>query len=142
MTDRGKDSSDSDDDKPVDQGTSTIEWLAAAIGAILFIVMIGYMTYIGFGAVDGSPKIELTTEAPVRQANVFHVGFVANNSGEATATNLVVRAVLTESDTEVESREVTIDYLPMQSARSGGFFFEHDPAKYKLMVTATAYLDP
>jgi uncharacterized protein (TIGR02588 family) len=104
--------------------------------------MISYMVHVGFGEVDGLPRVELATEAPIRQGPSFHVRFVANNTGDATATNLVVRGVLLENGTEVESREVTIDYLPMKSSRGGGFIFAHDPARYRLTVTAASYLDP
>lgn len=145
MTDRGKrpkDAAESDDDTTVEEGTSIIEWLAAAAAAVLFVAMIGYMAFIGLREIDGSPKIGITTLPPVQQGNVFHVGFIAMNSGDATATNLGIRAVLMEGDRNVESQEVTIDYLPMRSNRGGGFFFEHDPAKYRLTVTATTYLDP
>ena len=145
MTDKDKKAeqdADSNDATPVDEGTSAIEWVTAAVGAVLFVAMIGYMAYVGLREVQGSPRIELTTSAPVQQDDTFHVGFVATNSGEVTATGLVVRAVLTDGDKDVESREVTIDYLPTQSSRKGGFFFEQDPGRYKLAVTATAYMEP
>lgn len=145
MTDREKKAeqgADSDDTMPIDEGTSAIEWVTAAVGAVLFIAMIGYMVYVGLRDVQGSPKIELTTSDPVQRDDNFHVGFVATNSGEVTATGLVVRAVLTDGDRDVESQEVTIDYLPTQSSRRGGFFFKQDPTRYKLAVTATAYMEP
>lgn len=134
--------SDPENDTPVDQGTSAVEWVAAMVGAVLFAAMIGYMAYIGLNQVEGTPSIEVRTTPPVRQGDVFHVGFTAINSGGATATGLIVRATLMQGEQQVESRDVTVDYLPTQSNRSGGFFFEHDPAEYKLAVTATAYLDP
>jgi uncharacterized protein (TIGR02588 family) len=131
-----------DDEGPLEKGTSTIEWIAAACGGAVFIAMIGYMTYAGFKEVQGSPKVELRAGQPVRQGNRFLLGFTATNVGEATATSLTVRATLTDEDKEIESQEATIDYLPMQSSRAGGFFFEHDPADYKLTIGATSYLDP
>ena len=145
MTDKDKTAEqggDSDDTTPIDEGTSAVEWATAAVGAVLFVAMIGYMVYVGLREVEGSPKIELMTSDPVRHDDNFHIGFVATNSGEVTATGLIVRAVLTDGDRDVESREITIDYLPTQSSRRGGFFFKQDPTRYKLAVAATAYMEP
>lgn len=139
--DSGKDNNASDD-APVDKGTSPVEWIAAACGAILFLAMIGYMTYAGFHEVEGAPHVELTTQSPVAQGNRFLVRFTATNLGQATATSLTLRATLAEGDTEIESQEVTIDYLPMRSSRAGGFFFSRNPEKLRLSVVATSYLDP
>jgi len=131
-----------DDDAPVDKGTSAVEWIAAACGAVLFLAMIGYMTYAGLHEVEGAPRVEFATTPPVAQGDRFLVGFTAINSGEATATSLTVRATITEGDEEIETQEVTIDYLPLQSSRTGGFFFTRDPSKYRLTIVATSYLDP
>lgn len=141
---RAKDirSAEKGEDMPVDKGTSTVEWIAAACGAALFLAMIGYMTYAGIHEVDGAPSIELATVPPIAQGDRFLVGFTATNVGQATATSLTVRATLDEGEREVESQDVTIDYLPMRSSRAGGFFFTRDPKNYRLTVIATSYLDP
>lgn len=123
-------------------GTSLIEWIAAGLGAAILCSMLGYMAYEGLGEVEGFPKVEFTTAAPERHGRSFLLRFDATNSGEVTATSLIVRATLTDGEKEVEARELTIDYLPKQSRRSGGFFFLRDPSSYKVTISATAYLDP
>lgn len=133
---------DQDEDVPLEKGTSAIEWLAAACGAVVFAAMIGYMTYAGIKEVEGSPEIELVTTDAVRKGEQYLLGFTATNVGQATATSLTVRATLADGEKEVESQEATIDYLPTQSSRSGGFFFSRDPAGLKLTLAATSYLDP
>lgn len=145
MTGESKDKTDdpaSDDTAPLEQATSVIEWVAAAFGAMVFVAMIGYMAFIGLNEVEGAPRIEFTATAPVRQGSVFLIGFTATNTGETTATGLAIRATLTDGEKEVESHEATIDYLPAQSTRGGGFYFEHDPAGLRFTIAATSYLDP
>lgn len=124
------------------QGTSVVEWLAAGIGAVLFAVMIGYMIVVGLKEAEGVPTVRISAEAPVRQGDTFLVRFEARNEGNQTASGLVVRATLSQGETEIETSEVTIDYLPTGSTRSGGFFFKHDPQAYSLELAPVGYLDP
>jgi len=124
------------------QGTSEIEWLAAGVGAALFAAMIGYMIVVGLKEAEGVPSVRISTEAPVRHGDTFLVRFDARNEGNQTASGLVVRATLFQGETEIETSEVTIDYLPTDSTRSGGFFFKHDPQAYSLELAPVGYLDP
>jgi uncharacterized protein (TIGR02588 family) len=124
------------------QGTSAIEWLAAGIGGLMFSVMIAYMVIAGLDETDGVPSIEIEAAAPVRQGRVFIVRFDARNVGSQTASGLVVKATLSRGETEIETAEATIDYLPTGSTRSGGFFFQHDPKDYVLDVIPVSYADP
>ena len=136
------------DDKKPDQsdrtqeGTSTLEWVAAAVGAVLFVAMIGYMAYIGLKAPDGTPRIEVSSSPPVHEDGIYVVEFHATNVGTSTASAVVIRATLSRGGQEVETAEVTIDYLPTQSERSGGFFFRNDPAAHELELAAIGYVDP
>lgn len=140
MTDPKDD--DADGEGPVEQGTSVVEWVAAAVGAVLFVAMIGYLVQLGFQDIEGVPQIELSAQPAIRQGSSHLVGFKATNVGKATALNLVVAATLYDGEEEIEHKEATIDYLPMQSSRSGGFIFAHDPADYRLRIAASSYLDP
>ena len=138
----------SDDNKPKDdthtaQGTSVVEWLAAAAGACVFIAMIGYMLFMSLsGEMDGAPVIKLSSSAVTRQNDIYLVTFQAENTGKQTASSLVVKATLFSGDNAVETSEATIDYLPSKSIGSGGFFFRHDPNTHRLELTPVSYLDP
>lgn len=123
-------------------GTSVVEWIAAGFGAVAFLSMLGFLAYEGSREVEGSPKVVFTTLTPERQGQSFLLKFEATNAGEMTATDLTVRATLSDGLKEVEVREMTIDYLPKQSSRSGGFYFLRNPADYNLTLTAASYLDP
>lgn len=129
-------------DTPLEEATSIIEWATAAIGAVIFVGMVVYLAVAAVTEMDGAPKIAFSTTAPIRQDGGFLVAFKATNTGLATATSLVVAARLMEGETEIEHREVTIDYLPVQSSRGGGLFFRRDPGRYRLEIEAQSYLDP
>jgi uncharacterized protein (TIGR02588 family) len=124
------------------QGTSVIEWIAAGIGGLLFTIMIAYMIVAGMDDKDGVPSIEIVSATPVRQGSAFIIKFEARNIGNQTASGLVVKATLSRGETEIETAEATIDYLPTGSTRSGGFFFKHDPKDYVLDVIPVSYADP
>jgi uncharacterized protein (TIGR02588 family) len=138
----------SENSKPEDgrsrraEGTSLVEWLAAGVGAALFAAMIGYMIVVGLKETEGVPSVRISAETPVRQGDTFLVSFDARNEGNQTASGLVVRATLSQGETEIETSEVTIDYLPTGSTRSGGFFFRHDPQAYSLKLAPAGYVDP
>jgi uncharacterized protein (TIGR02588 family) len=133
---------DAGDSAPVEVGTSPVEWIAAAIGGFLFFTMIAYMAFLGFQQADTPPIIMLETKPAVRSGSAFLVPFIASNSGDATAAGLVVTATLTQGEREVESAEITIDYLAGGSERRGGFFFRNDPGPLRLELSAKAYLEP
>lgn len=131
------------DDKPHHvQGTSAIEWLAAAVGALLLVGMIGYMTVLGFKETEGTPLITLTAVETIHRGDSYIVKFEVKNLGDQTASALVVRAVLTQNESEIETSELTIDYLPSRSVQYGGFFLRHDPKLYHLELIPVGYLDP
>jgi uncharacterized protein (TIGR02588 family) len=124
------------------QGTSRLEWCVAAIGGLLFMAMVGYMAIEGLQTGEGPPQIEIVASPAVQRGPIYIIGFEARNVGDQTAAGVVVRASLSQGGQDVETSEVTVDYLPSGSARSGGFFFAHDPSTYQVQVRAVGYLDP
>lgn len=133
---------DEEEDSPLEEATSIPEWIAAGLGGAIFIAMIGYLAVVGFNEVEGEPQVTVSTKPAVRQQTGYLVTFEATNSGRATATSLVIAGRLMDGEKEIEGREITIDYLPMQSSRAGGLFFRQDPARYRLEIEAQSYLDP
>lgn len=127
---------------PLEESTSPIEWITAAIGAAILLAMISYLAVSGYSQVEGAPQVAVSATAPIRQASGYLVAFKATNTGQATATSLIISARLMDGEREIEQRAVTIDYLPMQSSRGGGLFFSQDPARFRLTIEAQSYLDP
>lgn len=126
----------------VAEGTSALEWAAAAVGAILFVTMIGYMAFVGAAEGNGAPAIEFSSSTAVLSSDRHLVRFQATNIGDRTVAGLVVKATLSDGQGEVESAEVTIDYLPTGSSRTGGVFFSRDPRGLELEFAPVSYVDP
>lgn len=124
------------------QGTSALEWCVAAVGGLLFLVMVSYMVIEGLATSERQPEIQIVATTAMGQGDGFAVRFDAANIGDRTASSLIVRATLYQGDRELETADVTIDYLTGRSTASGGFWFSHDPAQFKLEIRAVSYLDP
>lgn len=68
--------------------------------------------------------------------------FTARNVGSTTAAALTVSARLLDGERVIEEHEATIDYIPGQSERDGGFFFRVDPRQHRVEMTGEGYADP
>lgn len=123
-------------------GTSWLEWGVAAAGALILFGTIGYMTYYGLTQPDGPPKIAFM-HGPVEEAPGGYVmQFTARNDGLSTAAALKVTGQLLEGGQVVEESEATLDYVPEQSERKGGLFFEQDPRQHEVMLQSKGYAKP
>ena len=122
--------------------TSKWEWVAGAVGLLLVLAAVGFIAFTA-----------LTTEPSVPAVTVEHVGtehtpggyvveFRARNSGPSTAASLTVSGSLHDGSTEIETSEVTLDYLPPWGERHGGLIFQADPAGHELRLEAEGYVDP
>ncbi|ORE98611.1 TIGR02588 family protein [Aurantimonas sp. 22II-16-19i] len=122
--------------------TSPVEWLTAAAGFAVVAAMVGYLAFIGWSRPEGPPAVEVSLVAIVPQKGHHLVRFEARNEGNSTAAGLVVEGRLERSGEVVETAQVTIDYLPQQSVRDGGLFFDADPSGYELVLAARGYMTP
>lgn len=133
---------DAGDQSLQEEPPSAWEWLVAAIGLVLLVASIGYLTY---DAVAGNgdvpvPTLRVTGIEP--QGTHFLVRLQVVNAGRATAADLRVDGELRRDGEVVERSETTFDYLPGRSAREAGLFFRHDPRALELVLTARSYQQP
>jgi uncharacterized protein (TIGR02588 family) len=119
-----------------------LEWAVGGFGALIVAAVIGFLLYQGVAGEPSPPDIhvEIKEIAPVRDG--FRVRFEAYNAGDEAASQITIEGVLTRPGGEPERREVTLAYLPGQSERGGGLFFEADPRRGDLDVRARSYEDP
>lgn len=141
-TDEDRQSQSPADAPAVQPSTSPVEWLTAAAGFAVVAAMVGYLAFVGWSRPEGPPEVAVSVVAIVPQKDHHLVRFEARNDGASTAAGLVVEGRLERSGEVVETARVTIDYLPQQSVREGGLFFDEDPAGYELFVSARGYLSP
>lgn len=122
--------------------TPLLEWVVGGLGALLFAGILGAVLWHGLTDRGAPPAIvvEVTGIEPVTGGHV--VRFEARNTGDITAAQVRIAAVLSNGQSEPEEHEATIDFLPPQSVRRGGFFFEQDPRNGALNIRADGYNDP
>lgn len=119
-----------------------LEWLAAAVGLILVVGTIGFMTYQALTAKDTPPSFKIGIER-IDQVNAgFVVIFKVINEGEQTAAGVEIEGELRRGAESVETSSVTIDYAPSQSELKGGLFFRNDPREFQFEIRAKGYSEP
>lgn len=121
---------------------SVWEWVAAFIGLVLVVGTIGFMLYKAIWVKDSSPDVEVQIESVEQVSNGYLVKFRALNRGGTTAAGLIIEAELKRGAEKLETNQTTIDFLPSNSVRNGGFFFTNDPRQFDLQLRAVGYQHP
>ena len=119
-----------------------LEWIAAAIGLALVCGAIVTMAWLGITRGDAPPAISLRVEAVSGSAKGYVVTIRALNSGGTTAAGVTVEGELRRGAVIVETSTMTFSYLPPDSERRGGLFFEKDPRALELTLKAKGYETP
>lgn len=128
-------------DRP-ELSTSWWERLVALIGLILALSAIGYLLYQAISSKDSPPAIELRVDEILTTQNSYLVKITALNQSDSTAAELKLAGTLFQDEEPVETSQITFDYLPAQSQRKGGLFFQYDPRRYRLRLRAEGYQNP
>lgn len=145
MADR---SNHADDDRvPEDGGrqaerTPLLEWLAAGLGLILALGVLGFIGYHAIWGAESPPQV--TVE--VQQVRPFEGGYLveirARNRGGSTAAQVRIEAELRNGGRVVETGGTMFSFVPPDSERQGGLFFKRDPRGLRLDVRAAGYTRP
>jgi uncharacterized protein (TIGR02588 family) len=129
--------------EPAEPGIPALEWIAAAVGLLLIVAMLGV---IGWEATKGHgekpPAVEVVAEKVIGVAGGYVVEVALRNRSPATAAGVVVEGVLTGGDAAPETSTVTIDYVPGGSTRRAGLIFTKDPRLGDLKLRALGYTEP
>jgi uncharacterized protein (TIGR02588 family) len=126
------------------QETPFWEQIAGFIGLLLVLGVLGFLIYEG---IQPQTEAEIVTEVKSisPQPGGYLVSFEASNRGHSTAAGVLVEGALYDlanPDEPIETAEVTFDYIPDQSDRTGSFVFEHDPRQYDLRIQVKGFMDP
>ena len=116
--------------------TSPWEWADAALGALLIISALLYMTY--YGLTHPSTPPDVTIEGAKRLSG--HGWLSRRVRGEKSRQQHRRRSGCHRRATirrgRGGKRETTLDYLPEQSRRRAGLFFQNDPRNHDLVLRA------
>ena len=125
-----------------EERTPLLEWLAAGLGLILALGVLGFVGYHAIWGADSPPRV--TVE--VRQVRPFEGGYLveirARNRGGSTAAQVRIEGELRANGRVVETGGTTFAFVPPESAREGGLFFRRDPRRLQLDVRAAGYTRP
>lgn len=122
--------------------TPVLEWIAAGIGLILVVGAIGFVLYNAIYAKDSPPDLIVIKEN-IKQAKAgYLVKFKVKNTGNQTASAVVIKGALVQNGENIETGEVTLDYVPSDSEREGGLYFSKNPSEFELELNAEGYEKP
>ena len=120
-----------------------LEWVAAAIGLLLTLGIIGF---IGWQAITGPdeapPQISVEAGPLTPYGAGYVVEFIARNRSSTTASAVEIEGKLMDGSTEKATSSATLSYVPGHSERRGGLFFSEDPRRYRLELRPLGYSRP
>ena len=124
------------------QDTPVLEWMVGSVGAVLFLLGVGFLVAEGLQGDDNPGRIEFKVQEVAQAGDAFYVRYSAHNLGSLTLADLNVRAELFQGEVVVETSHGKLEFLPGQSSRIGGFFFRRDPRTLNLVLSAEGYQEP
>lgn len=118
-----------------------LEWAVAGVGLAL---VLGTAVFLGSQAyADRSPPdISLRVDSVVQLRTGYLVRVEAVNVGGTTADAVIVEGVLASASGVAERSEMSYQYLPPNSPRTGGLFFTRDPRQFQLTLRPMGYEAP
>jgi len=123
-------------------GKPAVEWICAGLGLIItagtFLIVARDLG----GSSYGGPEISLTVDRIDQQADGYLVHIRAKNVSGTTASAYRIEGTLSRGENIVERSEVTFDYVPRGSSKTGGLWFRDNPNSLDLQLRSLGYQDP
>ncbi|HET9241108.1 MAG TPA: TIGR02588 family protein [Oligoflexus sp.] len=119
-----------------------LEWAFSTVGVIIVVGILAFNIVQALNDRETPPDIQLKAEEPIRTTQGYLLPIEAVNVGGESAAALMIAGQLRSAEGEVESSEVTFDYVAPHSSKKGGLFFEHDPKVYQLKLRVLGYQEP
>ena len=119
-----------------------LEWIVAAIGALLVAGTIGYLVTQALWRDTTPPDVRIVAEPAHAQQSGWLVRFRAINQGGEPAAQLLIEGALSGPEGSVETAQANLDYLAPGSQREGGLLFSRDPRQFRLELRAKGYARP
>lgn len=89
-----------------------------------------------------TPRLAIRIDTVVAYASGYIVELRAINSGDATASGVLVQGELRADTGVVERSEVTVDFVPARSWRRAGLVFAQDPRAHRMDVRPVGFDRP
>lgn len=123
-------------------GGNIVETVVSLISGAAILAILGYLAWQGLRP-SQPPLFQIDTGKSRQVGNRFQLPVHVRNVGDEAAQSVhVVVEMENPSTTEPEKGEITIDWIPGQSVRSGFVIFTEDPARGKLTATVDGFQLP
>lgn len=123
--------------------TSALEWISAAIGLALLLLV---AAVIGRDALAGDdarpPAITVELRRAVPSGSGFLAEFEAVNASGGTAAAVAIEGVLSVPGRQPETASATLDYVGGKARVAGGLYFQGDVRRGTLALRALGYQQP
>jgi uncharacterized protein (TIGR02588 family) len=108
-----------------------IEWIGAAIGALIVLGTIGYLTYETVRSPgDERPRLSAIVTGVRPQDGWFAVDVEIRNGGRGAASDVHVAGGPAATDARQERPQASVDYVPGLSRREVTLLFRGDPGEH------------
>ena len=120
------------------------EWTVFAVGLLLLLAVSGYLLYEAVTIAHKPAALSISLGAPVAAGDPHHftVPITIRNDGGQTAAEVDIEVLLLEGEKQVERRELTFDFVPHMSSRSGALTFDSAPSPEQLRAQVLTYVEP
>lgn len=122
--------------------TPLLELLLGTCGALLLAGIVSFLIYDGLTRTERPGNVEASVTEIVRLSGQFLVRYEVRNQGTQALSGLEVEARLLDGAHQVARARVTLDYLPGEATRRGGFYFDVDPRLYQIRLVPEGYQEP
>jgi len=122
--------------------TPIAEWLAAGLGFLLTLGVIGYLLAEALRERPGPPRLSVTAAPAQHSSGGYVLPLVVRNSSDTTAAAVEVLGTLEREGAIVEQRRATFTYVPGRGEARGGLIFQNDPDRLTLSLVAEGYEEP
>lgn len=128
--------------EPLARRTALAEWVAAGLGLVLTLAVLGYTILEGLQGEQAPPDLSVAAGAPTPTGHGFVVPITVSNASSATASAVEVSGRLETPGRPPEERRASFAYVPGEGQASGGLVFEGDPRAGRLTLRAEGYEEP
>jgi uncharacterized protein (TIGR02588 family) len=135
-------STDKKENRERPEETSVWEWIIAAVGLVLVVGAIGSTLYRALTQESTPPQLAVSVDSVQPSGDGFLVKFRVVNSGNQTAAAANIEGELKSGEETAETSSATLTYIPANSERRGGLFFNKNPQQFDLRIRATGYEEP
>lgn len=122
--------------------TPVAEWVAAALGLVLTLAVVGYTLWEGLTQDDGPPRLSVSAGRATPTPDGYVVPIVVKNVSHATAAEVQVHAALSLPGRAPEEHTAQFAYVPGHGEVKGGIVFRSNPTNAYVALTVEGYADP